>query len=344
MISASQYAQLNSASADDKMFGRAKKKITKLVVGIENDEMDYEGGFADTYTGLKERELGGGINWFSNAKRGAKVKAEKAETTKAKNPYSAVEFVWKKPKTGEGIKTGTKKSLSGVKIDPNFAIHQFDLLKELLEEKFVWLSMYDEAEDKNDVATYGDKDHDAKCLELLGRKTAVWNVRPLPERKAGTWGFELTKSERSAAFGGKGKTSYKSKYEELVALINSAGNLEEVKEFLARKEAEKTPPATPTPEPEPVAPEPEPVAPEPKAPEPKKEEPKKEEQKKEEQKKTTPVKKGPGRPKKEPSAEGESYPVKKKDGKKKKSPKKDGLKMKIEPEVKEEDKDGASSA
>jgi len=327
MISASQFAQLASASADDKTFRKAQKKITKLVVGVENDDCEYVGGFASKFSGLKERELGGGINWFSNAKRGAKVQAVKSESTKAKNPYSAVEFVWKKPKTGEGIKTGTKKSLSGVKIDANFAVLQFDIFTELLEEKFVWLSMYDTAEDKNKVPTYGSKEHNALCEELLGRKTSVWSVSPAPEREAGTWAFELTKGERSAAFGGKGKTSYKSKYEELVALINSADNLEAVKAFLEEKERADSPATTPattdteSADEAPVAPEPEP-----------------------EPKKATPTKtKGPGRPKKEPSTEGEEQTIKTKGkGKKQKKysfNKEGGLKIK-----KDEDKDGASSA
>ena len=327
MISASQFAQLASASADDKTFRKAQKKITKLVVGVENEDCEYEGGFASKFPGLKERELGGGINWFSNAKRGAKVQAVKSESTKAKNPYSAVEFVWKKPKTGAGIKTGTKKSLSGVKIDANFAVLQYDIFRELLEEKFVWLSMYDTAEDTNKVPTYGSKEHNALCEELLGRKTSVWSVSSAPERGANTWAFELTKNERSAAFGGKGKTSYKTKYEELVALINSGKSSEELQAFLLEKARADSPATTPattdteSADEAPVAPEPEP-----------------------EPKKATPTKtKGPGRPKKEPSTEGEEQTIKTKTkGKKKKYEvsKTGGLKIKDD----NKDKDGASSA
>ena len=197
------------------------------------------------------------LNFFNNKSRGVKVGTEdsKSSNTKDKNPYSVIEYVWEKP--AKGVKGKARETLNSVKIDLRFFIPTTDSNEkeaiEYLREQMLWLKLWENAEDKNKAPRFGAKEHKELCskYDLDCPKTEVVE---LEGRKKGEWKFEMKRTGRKEAFGG-GKTSYKTKYEELLEFINKMGIQDDLARFLRGEEVDavefiEEEPPSPSPSPE----------------------------------------------------------------------------------------------
>ena len=248
---------------------KAEGQIKRFLFGRENDDFVMEGGIVDTL-GLPRSfySIGIGVEFFSNKNRGGdKLGVKKGNTegksTKAKNPYEAVEITYKKPVGKITSSNPNKKEITNIKIDATFGVNQLEELKSYLLEKFVWLKLYEVA--KTELMTdtkkfntsgmadfklrFAGKEHIEELSNFTETPIMTTNVRETEGRRKGTWGFTLEREESKSGNGGGSKTSYKSKYEDLLKFCEMKGL--DLTEFLASQEVPKSRSPSPEPTPEP---------------------------------------------------------------------------------------------
>ena len=236
----------------------AEIKLDRFLFGKVNEEtFEEEGGLVNTI-GLPRDfySMGKGIEFFSNRNRGLKEKAVKSSTTKAKNPYQAVEITYKKPAKGEV----NKKELTNLKIDSNFGVSQLEEIQFLLKETLTYLKMYHLEEEKLKAnekefeksgmssfkVRFNSKEHQEFLKTIFPDheflvSSVVRNGAP------GVWDFTLLRTENKSGSGGGGsKTGYKTKYDNLVEWVRNGGTQEGLEEFLQSQEVLSRP-ATPAP-------------------------------------------------------------------------------------------------
>ena len=205
-------------------WGKVERKGAKTVIEGIIDEFS-------TTIGL-QTEIStdtGTLTFFNNSSRGKKVsKVKKADTTKDKNPFQAWEEVWQKPETG--VKNKAREVLNGIKIDLQFYLTNPQELLDFIKEKLLWLKLWEDAEDKNKTERFGSKKHKEECAKY-GLTCPKTTVEETEGRKEDVWDFKLVRSDRKEAFGG-GKTSYKTKYEELLEWVRNEVEAERLEAFL----------------------------------------------------------------------------------------------------------------
>lgn len=249
---------VNTPLFTDKEQRIAELKLSRFLFGKINEEtFEEEGGIVNTI-GLPRDfySMGKGIEFFSNRNRGLKEKAVKSSTTKAKNPYQAVEITYKKPAKGEV----NKKELTNLKIDSNFGVSQLQEIQFLLKETLTYLKMYHNEEEKLKAnatefeksgmssfkVRFNSKEHQEFLKTIFPDheflvSSVVRNGAP------GVWDFTLLRTENKSGSGGGGsKTGYKTKYDNLVEWVRNGGSAEGLEEFLQSQEVLSRP-ATPTP-------------------------------------------------------------------------------------------------
>ena len=249
---------VNTPLFNDKQQRIAELKLDRFLFGKMNEEtFEEEGGLVNTI-GLPRDfySMGKGIEFFSNRNRGLKEKAVKSSTTKAKNPYQAVEITYKKPAKGEV----NKKELTNLKIDSNFGVSQLEEIQFLLKETLTYLKMYHLEEEKLKAnekefeksgmssfkVRFNSKEHQEFLKTIFPDheflvSSVVRNGAP------GIWDFTLLRTENKSGSGGGGsKTGYKTKYDNLVEWVRNGGGAEGLEEFLQSQEVLSRP-ATPTP-------------------------------------------------------------------------------------------------
>jgi hypothetical protein len=249
---------------------KAEGQIKRFLFGRENDDFVMEGGIVGEL-GLPRSfySIGIGVEFFSNKNRGKKVEEEekKSAKTKAKNPYEAVEITYKKTVGKITDENPNKKEITNIKIDATFGVNQLEELKSYLLEKFVWLKLYEDAKQElmRDTTTndkgktpfevsgmadfkvrFAGKEH-IEELKNHSHTIMTTNVRETEGRAEGTWSFTLERVESKSGVGGGSKTSYKSKYEDLLSFVKGGVSAEQVAEYLARQEVPKS--RSPSPEP-----------------------------------------------------------------------------------------------
>ena len=254
---------------------KAEGQIKRFLFGRENDDFLWEGGVVEEL-GLPRSfySIGIGVEFFSNKNRGDPKKLGKTKgdapsaKTKAKNPYEAVEITYKKPVGKISAENPNKKEITNIKIDATFGVNQLEELKSYLLEKFVWLKLYEVAKTElmEDTTTndkgktpfevsgmadfklrFAGKEHIEELAKSGITTIMTTNVRETEGRRKGTWGFTLEREESKSGNGGGSKTSYKSKYEDLLSFVKGGVSAEQVAEYLASQEVPKS--RSPSPEP-----------------------------------------------------------------------------------------------
>ena len=245
----------------DKQLRIAELKICRFLFGKVNEEtFEEEGGIVNTI-GLPRDfySMGKGIEFFSNRNRGAKEwsKEEKSKKTKAKNPYQAVEITYKKPKSGEL----NKKELTNLKIDSGFGVGYFKELCDLLIETLTYLKIYHNDEEKLKAnatefektgmssfkVRFNSKEHQEFIKTIKEFEDHEFMVSSVQRNGVmGMWDFTLLRTENKSGSGGGSKSSYKTKYDNLVEWVRNGGSAEGLEEFLQSQEVLSRP-ATPSP-------------------------------------------------------------------------------------------------
>jgi hypothetical protein len=244
----------------DKQLRIAENRLKQFLFGRMNEEtFEEEGGIVDMI-GLPRDfyGMGKGIEFFSNTNRGLKEKKDKSSTTKAKNPYQAVEITYKKPAKGET----NQKLLTNLKIDSGFAVGQPEDIQNLLKETLTYLKMYHikEEELKANATEYkksgmssfkvrfNSKEHQEFLKTIFpDHEFLVSSVERLSPVHLAVWDFTLIRTENKSGSGGGSKSSYKTKYDNLVEWIRNGGSAEGLEEFLQSQEVLTTSaPTTPT--------------------------------------------------------------------------------------------------
>jgi len=256
---------------------KAEGQIKRFLFGRENDDFLWEGGIVEKL-GLPRSfySIGIGVEFFSNKNRGdpkklGKTKGDAPSTkTKAKNPYEAVEITYKKTEGKISAENPNKKEITNIKIDATFGVNQLGEMKSYLLEKFVWLKLYEDAKTElmRDTTTndkgktpfeisgmadfklrFAGKEHIEELKNFTEEPIMTTNVRETEgrDRKKKIWGFTLEREESKSGVGGGSKTSYKSKYEDLLKFVKGGVSAEQVAEYLASQEVPKS--RSPSPEP-----------------------------------------------------------------------------------------------
>jgi len=240
---------MNTSRFNDKQLRIAENRLKQFLFGRMNEEtFEEEGGIVDMI-GLPRDfyGMGKGIEFFSNTNRGLKEKKDKSSTTKAKNPYQAVEITYKKPAKGEV----NKKELTNLKIDSGFAVGQPEDIQNLLIENLTYLKMYHIKEEelkanatefaKSGMSSFkvrfNSKEHQDFIKTIFpDHEFLVSTVERLTPVHLAVWDFTLIRTENKSGSGGGSKSSYKTKYDNLVEWIRNGGSAEGLEEFLQSQE------------------------------------------------------------------------------------------------------------